>query len=172
MAEGEWFYTVSGQQTGPVALQTLQVMASTGQLGRGEYVWTEGMAAWLPAGTVASIYGKSATAAPRPAPVAAIAAQSLNYGGYQQPTAPYGSVSYAAEARSALMFSILGFFCLGFIFGGIAVSKATKAKQGMASSGNFAGAGMATAATIIGWIDIVLHGLGLILRIVALSGRS
>lgn len=48
----QYFVAVNGQQTGPFALQVLQQMANEGKLTKETLVWTNGMAAWAPAGTV------------------------------------------------------------------------------------------------------------------------
>ena len=46
-----------GQQTGPFDMQTLAAQARSGQLGRSDLVWSEGMSAWAPASTVSQIAG-------------------------------------------------------------------------------------------------------------------
>ena len=70
-----------------------------------------------------------------------------------------------SEARNALIFAILGIFCFGFIFGFLAYRKANEALEiiqlyDVAHEKR----GMATAARIIGIIDIGLWIVGLILR--------
>jgi len=71
----------------------------------------------------------------------------------------------ASEAKTALTFAILGIFCFGFIFGFLAYRKANEAIEtidiyDVAHDKR----GMATAAKILGIIDIVLWALGLVLR--------
>lgn len=51
----QYYYAQGGQQKGPVPLQTLQQMASGGQLQAKDLVWTDGMANWAPAETVADL---------------------------------------------------------------------------------------------------------------------
>jgi hypothetical protein len=72
----------------------------------------------------------------------------------------------ASEAKTALVLSILGVFCFGFIFGLIAFRKANTALETINIYG-VAGdkRGMATTAKVIGIIDIVLWGVGLFVRI-------
>jgi hypothetical protein len=72
----------------------------------------------------------------------------------------------ASEAKTALVLSILGVFCFGFLFGILAFRKANTALEtiniyGVAEDKR----GMATTAKIISIFDIVLWGFGLILRI-------
>jgi len=48
MSEGSWFYVKDGQRTGPVALQTLQHLASVGAIAPDTMVWKEGLKDWAP----------------------------------------------------------------------------------------------------------------------------
>jgi hypothetical protein len=50
--ESQFFVAVDGRQTGPFSLKELQQQAGNGQLTRASLVWTQGMAAWTPAGEV------------------------------------------------------------------------------------------------------------------------
>jgi len=73
----------------------------------------------------------------------------------------------ASEAKTALVLSIIGVFCFGFIFGLLAFRKANTALEtiniyGVAEDKR----GMATTAKVISIIDIVLWGVGLVLRFV------
>jgi hypothetical protein len=75
----------------------------------------------------------------------------------------------ASEAKTALVLSILGVFCFGFIFGFLAFRKANTALEtiniyGVAEDKR----GMAVTAKVIGIIDIVLWGVGLLLRVFVL----
>jgi hypothetical protein len=73
----------------------------------------------------------------------------------------------ASEAKTALLLSILGVFCFGFIFGFIAFRKANSGLQ-MIDTYNVAHEkrGMLMTAKVLAIIDIVLWALGLVLRIV------
>ena len=71
----------------------------------------------------------------------------------------------ASEAKNALIFAILGIFCFGFIFGFLAYRKANEALEiiqiyDVAHEKR----GMATAAKVLGIVDICLWIVGLILR--------
>ena len=75
------------------------------------------------------------------------------------------AAAVASDAKTALLFSILGIFCFGFIFGFLAYRKANEALQTIeiyevAQDKR----GMAMAAKIIGIIDISLWILGLVAR--------
>ncbi|HXI26375.1 MAG TPA: hypothetical protein VNG71_21150 [Pyrinomonadaceae bacterium] len=73
----------------------------------------------------------------------------------------------ASEAKTALLLSILGVFCFGFIFGFIAFRKANSGLQ-MIETYNVAHdkRGMLMTAKVLAIIDIVLWGIGLVLRVV------
>jgi hypothetical protein len=75
----------------------------------------------------------------------------------------------ASDAKTALTFSIIGIFCFGFIFGFLAFRKANQVIE-IIDTYEVAQEkrGLATAAKIIGIIDIALWAVGLVLR-VALS---
>lgn len=71
------------------------------------------------------------------------------------------------EANHALTYAIVGLFCFGFVLGPIAIVKANSAKRTIAIDPRYDGEGAATAAQIIGWIEIglsVLWIIGLIAR--------
>ena len=72
----------------------------------------------------------------------------------------------AAEAKTALILSIIGIFCFGFIFGFIALRKANQVLEiidvyEVAQEKR----GLAMTAKIISIIDIALWAAGLILRV-------
>ena len=70
-------------------------------------------------------------------------------------TAPTGGRVPCPEAGSALTYAIIGLFCFGVILGSIAISKALKAKEMIKADPRLTGEGKATAALILGIIDIV-----------------
>jgi hypothetical protein len=75
----------------------------------------------------------------------------------------------ASEAKTALLLSILGVFCFGFIFGFIAFRKANSGLQ-MIDTYNVGHEkrGMLMTAKVLAIIDIVLWALGLLLRVFVL----
>ncbi|MBI4860095.1 MAG: hypothetical protein HY815_07500 [Candidatus Riflebacteria bacterium] len=72
------------------------------------------------------------------------------------------------EADDAIKYAIIGIFCFGIILGPLAISKANTAKKMIALNPRLTGAGKANAASIIGWVVVVLWFLGIIARV---SGR-
>lgn len=56
---------VNGASTGPYDIQTLQNMAASGQFTKESLVWTQGMAAWQAAGTVANLANLFAPQVPK-----------------------------------------------------------------------------------------------------------
>ena len=68
------------------------------------------------------------------------------------------------EAKDALIMAIVGLFCFGIILEPVALIKASKARKMMANDPTLGGSGMATAATVIGVIGLVLWVIGIIAR--------
>ncbi len=78
-----------------------------------------------------------------------------------------GISTMCREATTALIWSILAAMglllpFLGWIFGGIGISHASKARQKIALNPNLAGRTQATVATIVGWSMIALSVLNFI----------
>lgn len=75
------------------------------------------------------------------------------------------AASVASDAKNALIMSIVGLFCFGFIFGILAFRKANEALETIAIyEVAQEKKGIATAAKILGIIDIVFWVLALIAR--------
>ena len=76
------------------------------------------------------------------------------------------AASAASDAKNALILSIVGLFCFGFIFGILAFRKANEALETMSAYGVAQEKrGIATAAKILGIIDVVFWVIGLVARI-------
>ena len=76
------------------------------------------------------------------------------------------------EANHAFIYAVVGLVCFGFVLGPIAIVKANSAKRQIAADPRYDGAGLATAAQIIGWIEVglsVLWILGLVLQVLNAS---
>lgn len=65
------------------------------------------------------------------------------------------------EAKDALKFAIIGLFCFGIILGPLAIIKGTSAKRTIAMDPRYDGEGIATAAQILGGIEVALYVLGI-----------
>ena len=83
-------------------------------------------------------------------------------------TAYTGPKKTLPDANDALKLAIVGLFCFGFVLGPIAIVKATSAKKQIAADPRYEGEGAATAAQIIGAIEVGLF----ILWVVGLIARS
>lgn len=82
-----------------------------------------------------------------------------------------GPKQTSAEAKEALRFAIIGLFCFGFILGPLAIIRGTAAKKTIAQNPRLEGEGLATAAQIIGGIEILLNVAYFLMRIGALSSN-
>jgi hypothetical protein len=196
MAEADWFYARGGGQEGPADLQTLRAMIATGQLLPSDLVWRDGMLDWQPAVEVSALRdafgggvaagafaGGPASGYPPPPPPGQPG--NAPAGPYGQPMAPpYGvpggqpvvgyytttpGRSYLDEARTAMIVSIIGIFCVGIILGPVGIVLGLGAKRNMRASGNLEGDGMATAAVVIGSIVIGLYVLFVFLAVLGVS---
>ncbi len=76
----------------------------------------------------------------------------------------HGPKINAPGATAALVYGIVGFFVCGIVLGPLAISKANAAKRAMAENPTYGGAGLATAGTVLGVIDIIGWAIVLILR--------
>lgn len=80
-----------------------------------------------------------------------------------------GPTATAPGAVASLVFGIVAFFICGIIFGIVAIQKADEAKSAIAVDPSLTGGGMATAGKVLGIIAIVIWGLGIMVRVAALS---
>jgi hypothetical protein len=85
----EWYYARNNQRLGPVSMDQLKQLASTGGLSPTDLVWKDGMPNWAAASTIAGLFPAPAAAA-RPAAVASPAAPAA--------VAPAPAVSAAPAA--------------------------------------------------------------------------
>ena len=63
-----YYMAVNGQQQGPYTVQQLAQLAQSGQLTAQTLVWTQGMAAWTPAGSIQNLAALFMTNTPPPIP--------------------------------------------------------------------------------------------------------
>jgi hypothetical protein len=71
------------------------------------------------------------------------------------------------EAKEAFKFAIIGLFCFGFVLGPLAIIRGTSAKKTIALNPMLEGEGLATAAQIIGGIEVLLYVTWILAAIVA-----
>lgn len=62
----EWYYTRDGKQQGPVNLETLREMATSGKLKLEDMVWNSTMSDWVPSGEVEGIHTGGTSSNPDP----------------------------------------------------------------------------------------------------------
>src|SRR4051812_44006326 len=74
-----WYYARGNQQFGPVTIEQLLGLLSTGQVQHADLVWTEGMAQWSPAQSVPELASKPAPPPMASAPVMPNTYQSNPY---------------------------------------------------------------------------------------------
>jgi len=75
----------------------------------------------------------------------------------------------APGATASVVCGILGLFILGFVLGPVAIAKANAARKQIAEHPErYSGAGLATAGTVLGVIDIV----GALIGIVAMAAAG
>lgn len=71
----------------------------------------------------------------------------------------------------ALKYSIVGIFCCGIILGPVGIVKGMQALGEIKANPQLPGKGKATAAVVIGGIDLVLNIIGMIIRFGAMQGQ-
>jgi Domain of unknown function (DUF4190) len=79
----------------------------------------------------------------------------------------HGPTMTAPGATAALVYGIIGLFICGIVFGPLAISKANEAKRAIAESPTYSGAGMATAGTVLGIIDLIAWAIIVMMRLSA-----
>lgn len=67
-----------------------------------------------------------------------------------------GEKKTAPEAKEALRLAIIGMFCFGVVLGPIAIVKGANAKRTIAMDPRLGGEGIATAAQVLGAIELLL----------------
>ena len=122
MTNDQWYYARNGERIGPVALDGLRAMASSGALKPQDLVWHESMTQWSPAGNISDLFS-APNQPPQAAPYVAV---PLGYAGpapINYYTPPQQSVIYAgfwlrfvAIILDTILLAIVN-GTIGFIFG-------------------------------------------------------
>lgn len=79
--------------------------------------------------------------------------------------APTAMVGECPQAATALKYAIVGLFCFGVVLGPLAIKNALDAKRIIAQNPGMGGEGKATAALVIGVIDVIFFVLGVVIRL-------
>jgi len=82
-----------------------------------------------------------------------------------------GPKQTSAEAKEALRYALIGIVCFGFILGPLAIIRGTAAKKTIAQNPRLEGEGIATAAQIIGGVEVLFTIVYLISLITGVSSR-
>ncbi|TDU81207.1 uncharacterized protein DUF4339 [Prosthecobacter fusiformis] len=135
-----WYYSKDGAQLGPVSQDELAGMIAEGSIQPNDLVWKEGMSGWTPAAAIPELRGATTMSAPGGAP--ALPSPPLFSNPYQAPVSPVGS-TYGEPIPNYLWQSITVTVLCCLPFGIPAIVYASKV-DGLASSGNYAGAKQAS----------------------------
>ncbi|MEO6875060.1 MAG: GYF domain-containing protein [Opitutaceae bacterium] len=164
-----WHYTINGVQAGPTSTDELKSLLASAALPASALVWREGMAGWVPAGTLPEFAGV--------APVAASALPSVAAAG-----APGIYLADAADVEKNKVFGILSYLPpLLFIVGLIAARPSKFAmyhcNQGLVLTLVAFACGIANMILdmglvfipFLGWFLMVLLHFGLFIGIIVLA---
>ena len=103
----QWYYTLSGQQNGPISEPEFVAMFADSRLSPDTPVWTEGLAEWTPACNIEGLISHS-----NPPP---LSSDSVSISSSPCPQVrPW--VRYWARTLDALVFSLFGGFIVGLVF--------------------------------------------------------
>ena len=121
-----WFYSLNGEQVGPVSAEEIKAKVASGQVSDSSLVWREGMADWVAFSTVAELQGGSAVdASPAVTPTSAPAAAVSPYQPPQAVGSPTASgtlapgekiPTYLWQSIVATLFCCLPFGVVGIVF--------------------------------------------------------
>jgi len=145
----QWYYARDGEETGPVTMETIQLLASTGQLTVDDYLWTDGMPEWAAAGDVPGVFADPYAASPASEPhdrtVSAVASAG---GGSGSQIAPMAVASFVLGLLGTSILYFMGSI-LAIVFGHIAL------KQIQESDEKLGGRGLAISGLILGYLVVV-----------------
>ena len=174
----QWYYGKDGQQQGPVDLETIRSLMSTGQLASGDLVWKEGMANWTAISQIPEL---------TPQNTQQNYSQGGQTGGYQQGgyqqgrqqggyvpgcqgTSLPGDPTKNGMAVTSMILGIVSLFpwcvCYGVISFGCGIAAIILSRSGAKSQQP----GMAKAGLICGILGILLGVVGLILGVLVAIG--
>lgn len=126
----QWYYALNNQQLGPVPVEQLRHLLSTGTVRSSDLVWSEGLPAWTPAIQVPGLMLAPAPMPPAPAPGVSLAPRPAPafapapVNPYAPPAAASGHSSAVSEEVVSLLrstkpwvrfLSVLGFLGLALL---------------------------------------------------------
>lgn len=138
---GGWYYVLNDEEYGPVDFGQLQLLVATRTISPEDYVWTDVLPDWVPAGSLPDLYGPPTAppvAAPAPAP-------PLDAGPTQ--TCGMAVASFVLGLLGATALFVIG-SVLAIVFGHVALRQIENSRN------TLAGRGMAIAGLILGYVVI------------------
>jgi hypothetical protein len=155
----DWHCTVNGTKYGPVPLEQLRQWIAEGRVTACDLVWTEGMASWQAASSVAALADAAPPGGAAPVPSAPPAPPGY-YTGAVLPNAP-GAVG---GMICGIVGTVLSCMCFGsivsIILGIVAIQQSRKARDLIAMNPlAYGGRGMASAGMVLGIISICLGAI-------------
>ena len=177
--EEQWFFLADQEQQGPYALNQLQQMADSGALTPETLVWRDGMAEWVPAGSLENFLQWPQAAAPvQPVAVSPVlqTGPAMVTGAAAASPAPIGVGPAASMAQPstvprtstmALISLILGilsiplmFICLGWFTAPVALILSIVALTRIPGPmGNVKGKGLAKGGLVTSLLAMVIYGI-------------
>ncbi|MDA7887845.1 GYF domain-containing protein [Akkermansiaceae bacterium] len=173
----QWYYGKEGQQYGPIDETALRAKIATGEIGKNDLIWSEGMVEWTPLNQISEFSASpSETAAVAPAEQYQSSNPSSPYAPpVANPVAPVIGGVQLAPPTSGLaiasmvcgILSIFFCFCGGMLLGIPAVICGHMAMKQTGSDVDggpprMGGRGMAIAGLVMGYIGIAILILGII----------
>jgi len=127
-----WYYTLNGNQQGPVDLSTLQQLVASGSISSNEHVIPEGGSQWITVTNVPQLSGHNSVGGMPLVNVNAGTQQSSRHG----TSKPEGTNGMAI---AGFVLSLLGCGLLGLIFSLVALNSKNRANRGLAIAGAIIG---------------------------------
>jgi len=151
-ADAMWYYTQGAEEAGPVLMADLQQLLAAGKLSAHDMLWTDSMADWVEANTIAELFPPAS-------------ANPASFAG--------GASDKSKMATTSLVLSILGFFCIPFFgsLGGVVCGHL--ARNEIRASGNtLGGSGSALTGLILGYLGLASLLLVIVISIIVILVSS
>jgi hypothetical protein len=155
----EWHYIQNGTSQGPMAFSEMRRLAAGGKLLPTDYVWAEGMADWVTAGTIAQLFPQGA-------------AKATNWNG--TPFVAEGAIVRTSSlAIASLLLGIVGLIppcsILAIIFGHMASRDIAR------SHGALSGRTLAVVGMVFGYVSVgitFVAAVAFCVRLVVAAGAA
>lgn len=145
-AQERWFYTINGNQQGPVDLSTLQQLVANGSVSPDEHAIPEGGAQWMTISSVPQLAGQNRM------PMIVTGNGYRDREGDRPPV--HQTEGTNGMAIAGFVLSLLGCGLLALIFSLIALNSKNRANRGLAIAGAIIG-GIVTLLQIL-WAILVI----------------